>query len=154
MTGCVANVEPLDEPAGWVETASVVAVPGVPVAVNVTGDPVRPSLVAVSVFEPAVVPSVQLVTAATPSAPVVTAVVGSTDPPPDATANVTLTPDTGLLFASVTSTLGTTDTALPATADWPSPALIATVAALPGVPVAVNVTGEPVRPSLVAVSVF
>src|SRR5439155_72832 len=65
-----------------------------------------------------VVPSVHEVTAAIPSAPVVTGVVGVTDPPPDATANVTATPATGFPFASCTITDGPTATAVPAVADW------------------------------------
>jgi hypothetical protein len=59
-----------------------------------------------------VAPSVQLVTAAIPLPFVVTAVVGTTVPPPEATANVTLVPDTGLLKASRTSTAGAVATAV------------------------------------------
>ena len=88
----------------------------VPVAVKVTGEPVRPALVAVSVLAPAGVPSVQLVTAAIPLESVTTAVVGTTTPPPEATAKVTLTPATTLLFTSLTMTLGNIATAAPATA--------------------------------------
>ncbi len=44
------------------------------------------------------------------------------EPPPEATAKVTATPDTGLLFASVTSTLGAMATAVPTVADWLLPA--------------------------------
>jgi len=84
--------------------------------VNVTGEPVRPVAVAVSVLLPAVVPSVHEVTAAIPLAFVVTAVVGTTTPPPEATANVTLTPLTGLLLTSRTITDGATATAVPAVA--------------------------------------
>jgi hypothetical protein len=73
------------------------AAPVVPVAVNVTGLPVRPLDVAVRVFVPAVVPSVQDVAAAIPLALVLTGVVGVTAPPPEATAKVTATPATGLL---------------------------------------------------------
>src|SRR5438093_5459160 len=94
-----------------------VAAPAVPVAVNVTGLPVSPVEVAVSEFGAAVGPSVHDVTAATPLAFVVTGVVGVTAPPPDATANVTLTPPTGLPFASRTITEGATGTAVPAVAD-------------------------------------
>src|SRR5437868_15289411 len=53
-----------------------VAAPAAPVAVNVTALPVRPVAVAVSEFGPAVVPSVQEVSAATPLAFVGTGVVG------------------------------------------------------------------------------
>src|SRR5213596_3868236 len=72
------------------------APPAVPVAVKVSGLPARPVDVAVNVFGPAVVPRVQLVTAAMPLAFVVTGLVGVTLPPPDATAHVTATPATGL----------------------------------------------------------
>jgi hypothetical protein len=65
----------------------------VPVAVKVTGLPVKAPAVAVRVFGPAV-PSVQEVTAAMPFAFVKTGVVGVTVPPPEATAKVTLAPET------------------------------------------------------------
>src|SRR3989442_12685773 len=78
-----------------------------------------------------------------PWVPVVTAVVGTTVPPPDATAKVTATPLTGLPFASCTITEGSTATAVPAVADCPLPALTAIALAAPAVPVAVNVTGLP-----------
>ena len=71
------------------------AVPGSPVAVKVTGDPVRPVEVAVSVFEPAVVPSVQAGDVAMPDASVVTVPDEASEPPPEATANVTDVPCTG-----------------------------------------------------------
>src|SRR5207247_2593243 len=108
---------------------------------------------AVSVFVPAVVPTAHEVTAAIPSAPVVTGVVGVTVPPPDATANVTATPATGFPFASCTITDGPTATAVPAVADWLFPPLTAIVLAAPAVPVAVNVTGLPVSVPEVAASV-
>ena len=60
-----------------------------PVAVKVTGEPVRPVLVALSVFVPAVVPRVQLPTVAMPEAFVV-AEPPVIEPPPDATAKVTV----------------------------------------------------------------
>src|SRR3989441_109784 len=86
--------------------AICVAAPVVPVAVNVTGLPVRPVDVAVSVFGPAVGPRVHDVTVAMPLVPVVTAVVGTTVPPPEATAKVTAPPLTGLPLASCTITDG------------------------------------------------
>ncbi len=130
-----------------------VAAPAVPVAVKVTGEPERPLLVAVSVFVPAVVPRVQLPTVAMPEESVV-AELPVIEPPPEATAKVTTTPDTGLLFASVTSTLGLVATAVPTVADWLLPAFRVILVAGPAVPVAVKVTGEPERPLLVALSVF
>src|SRR5439155_403744 len=91
-------------------------------------------------------PSVHDVTAAIPLALVITGVVGLTVPPPEATANVTLTPSTGLPCASRTITEGATGTAVPAVADSSLPALIAICVAVPAVPVAVNVAGLPVNP--------
>jgi hypothetical protein len=124
------------------------------VAVSVTGLPLRVPDVAVRVFVPAVVPSVQLVTAAIPLLPVRTAVVGTTVPAPEATANVTLTLATGLLKASRTITEGGIATAVPTVALWLFPAFTAIDAAVPAVPVAVNVTGLPESVPEVAVSVF
>ena len=73
--------------------------PAVPVAVNVTGLPVRPALAALNVFVPAVVPSVQEVSVAMPLAFVamVAGEAGTIVPPPPVTVNVTTTPLTGLL---------------------------------------------------------
>src|SRR5207247_1596418 len=110
--------------------------------------------VAERVFGPAVGPSVHDVTAAIPLPFVVTGVAGLTVPPPDATANVTLTPATGFPFASRTTTEGFTGTVVPAVAVWPSPPLLAIWVAAPTAPVAVNVTGLPVSPLAVAVSEF
>ena len=87
-----------------------------PVAVKVTGEPLRLPLVAVKVLAPAVAPSVQLPTVAMPAALVV-AGEPVTEPPPEATVKVTLTPGTGLLLVSVTMTLGGVLTAVPAVAD-------------------------------------
>src|SRR5262245_2014711 len=85
--------------ADWPSPALIameLAVPAVPVAVKLSGLPANVPAVAVSELRPAVVPSVQLPTAATPAAFVVW-VAPVTEPPPDATANVTATPATGLL---------------------------------------------------------
>src|SRR2546428_9202125 len=66
-TGCWANATPLCAVLeGWVVSASFVAAPAVPSAVNVTGLPVSPLDVAVSVLLPAVVLRVQLPTVAIP----------------------------------------------------------------------------------------
>src|ERR1700756_268692 len=135
-------------------TAMVPALPAVPVAVKVTGLPISPVAVAVRVFEPAVVPSVQDGTAAIPFAAVVTGVVGFTVPPPDATANVTPTPATGLPFTSFTTTEGGVVTAVPAVAVWPLPVLTAIWVAAPAVPVALKVTGLPASVPAVAVRVL
>src|SRR5205085_2398979 len=97
ITGCCWKAIPLcTVPDGCVAMASRVAVPAVPVAVKVTGLPASDPEAAVNVFDPAVGPSVHAVTAATPSAPVVTGLVGVTLPPPVPGANVTATPATGL----------------------------------------------------------
>src|SRR6266849_8561496 len=106
--------------------AICVATAAVPAAVNVTGLPISASAVAVSVFAPAVVPSVQEVAAAMPLALVSTAVVGLTVPPPVATAKVTATPATGLPLASFTITEGAIATAVPTVAVWVLPAFTAT----------------------------
>jgi hypothetical protein len=127
--------------------------PAVPVALNVTGLPVSPGVVAVSVFVPAVVPSVQPPTVAIPSAPVVW-LPPLIVPPPDATANVTATPETALALASVAFTAGLVLSVDATVAVWLLPAFIKITLAGPGFPVAVKVTGLPVRPDAVAVSVF
>src|SRR5437868_4505579 len=73
--------------------------PAVPVAVNVIGEPVRPLAFAVAVLAPAFGPSFSVLPAC-PCAVVVTVVADSV-PPPDATANVTLYPETGFIAASM-----------------------------------------------------
>jgi len=127
---CTAGV--IAAPAGVVlgctENTSCVAVPAVPFAVNVTGLPESDPDAAVSVFCPAVGPSVQLPTAAIPLASVVWAA-PVTLPLPGPGAKVTDTPDTGLANASVTITDGAIGTALPAGAVCPPPPWGAIVAA-------------------------
>src|SRR5438552_18524235 len=75
-------------------------------------------------------------------------------PLPAAGVNVTATSATGFPFASLTITDGGDVTAVPAVADWLVGLFAAIVAAAPAVPVAVNVTGLPLKPPGVAVSVF
>ena len=133
--------------------AIVAAVPAVPVAVKVTGLPESDPDVAVRVFEPAVGLNVQLPTVATPL-PFVVRFLPVIVPFPGATANVTATPVTGFPFASFTITDGGELTAVPAVAVWLVGLFAAIVAAAPAVPVAVNVTGLPLKPVEVAVSVF
>src|SRR5437867_2865971 len=119
-TGCWANATPLCAALdGAVVSASFVAAPAVPSAVKVTGLPVipDPAAVAVSVFVPNVVLSVQLPTVAIPL-PFVVWVPPVTLPLPGAGANVTVTPCTGLPLPSCTITDGGEATALPASADW------------------------------------
>ena len=60
-----------------------------------------------------------------------------TEPPPEATAKVTLMPETGLSLASVTSTLGSVATDVPTVAVWPPPAFAVILAAGPAVVVKV-----------------
>jgi len=105
----------------------------VPVALNVTGEPESPVEVAVTVFVPAVGPSVK-VEEALPSELVVV-LVTERDPPPAVTANVTLTPLTGLLLASLTITTKGLDSAVPTVPLWPLPEKKAILAAGPGVTV-------------------
>src|SRR5207237_8200981 len=133
--------------------AIVAAVPAVPVAVNVTGLPESDPDVAVSVLLPAVALNVQLPTVAMPL-PLVVWLPPVIVPFPGATANVTATCATGFPFASFTITDGGELTAVPAVADWLVGLFAAIVAAAPAVPVALKVTGLPLKPVEVAVSVF
>src|SRR5207245_10326073 len=133
--------------------AIVAAAPALPVAVKVTGLPASDADVAVNVFAPAVALSVQLPTVAMPL-PLVVWLPPVTVPFPGATANVTATPVTGFPFASLTITDGGVLTAVPAVADWLVALFAAIVAAAPAVPVAGKVTGLPIKPVEVAVSVF
>src|SRR5436190_2782553 len=83
--GCCNNGAPLRAVLdGGVVSASCVAAPAVPVAVNVTGLPLipDPDAVPVSVLVPAVDLSVQEAAAATPSVPAVTGDVRVTVPLP------------------------------------------------------------------------
>jgi hypothetical protein len=97
-----------------------VAGPAVPVAEN-TKDVVLFAADAVSVFDPAAVPSFQLPTVATPSEPVVS-VSPVAEPPPVVTVKVTSIPSIGAFAASLTTTLGGVDTAVSTMADWLFPA--------------------------------
>src|SRR3989442_928250 len=91
-TGCWANATPLCAALeGDVVKASRPAAPAVPSAVNVTGLPVSPLDVAVSVFVPAVALRVQLPTVAIPL-PFVVWVPPVTPPPPPAGGKGTVTP--------------------------------------------------------------
>jgi hypothetical protein len=79
-------------------------------AVKTTGG--REATVAVTVFEPSAVPSVQLVTVAMPEASV-TRVPPVIEPPPLVTANVTVTPANGDPLSSRTMTDGLSCTVVP-----------------------------------------
>jgi len=148
-TGCWAKATPfcavLD---GAVVSASFVAAPGVPSAVNVTGLPASPLDVAVSVLVPAVVLRVQLPTVAIPL-PFVVWVPPVTLPLPAAGANVTVTLATGLAAPSRTITDGGEATPLPAGADCVVGLLAAIAAAVPALSVIAAVAGvSPVAPKL------
>lgn len=149
--GCVVKATPEAPPdACWV-SASTAPVPGVPVAVNVNGEPDRPVAVAVTEFDPAVAPKVQVPAVAIPEASVV-APAPVIEPPPLATAKVTATPDTGFPPASVTRTESAVVTAVPTVADCPLPAFTAMAAAAPG-PVGVIAAVVEVRDGAEKVSV-
>src|SRR6266540_3553061 len=119
--------------------------------VTVVAPPLRVA-VAVVVWIPGRIPSVRTVVAC-PLAPVIEDG-GVTEPPPLAVAHVTVTLPTGLPFASVTSTSCGVPNMLPTCPVRLSPENFTSAAAAPAVPVAVNVTGLPVNPPDVAVSVF
>jgi len=113
-----------------------------------------PAIVAVAVVVcvPINIPSVRNVCAC-PFASVVE-VAGSTDPPPDAAAHVTVTPVTAFPFASLTSTTCGVCRRVATCPVRLSPELFAMVADGPAVPAAVNVTGLPESEPEVAVNVF
>src|SRR5262245_13878780 len=135
-----AVIEPLL--AVRVETAKSTA-PGDDVARNPTGLPVNPLEVANTVSLPTVWSSVQDVTVAMPVPSV------DCDPPvtvplvTDAAANVTATAETALPARSVTLTDGTGETAVLTVPLSSVELLAAIVVALPGLAVALNVTGDP-----------
>src|SRR5439155_452209 len=120
---------------------------------NVTVVAVAPIVaVAVVVCVPINTPSVRNVCAC-PFTSVVK-VVGSTDPPPDAAAHVTVTPATALPFASLTSTTWGVWSRVATCPVRLSPELLTSVAAAPAVPVAVKVAGLPESVPEAAVNVF
>ena len=127
----------------------VVSVAVVAFAVKaVVSDP----LVAVRVCVPAVEPSTQLPTAAIPFEPVV-AEDPDIEPLPVGTAKLTGAPLTGLLFTSLTMTLGGIATAVLTGADWLFPAFTAICVAAPAtVVIAVLVPVD--EPSSVPVIVY
>ena len=86
--------------------------PAVPVAVNVSGLPDKLPDDTRRVLDPAVVPSVHEVADAMPLELLVAAAPVTTAHPPVMTVKVTVVPATTLLFASLTITDGTVDTAV------------------------------------------
>jgi hypothetical protein len=95
----------------------------VAVSVNVNGEPWRGALAfaaeAITVLGPAVAPTLSTVRAK-PLASVV-ALAEESDPPPDVTANATLTPVRGIPSDAVTRTTSGLETAVPTSACCPSP---------------------------------
>src|SRR5205807_1334479 len=151
---CVGKVVPTvpvcpSPPAGVICDAPA----AVALILNVTVVSV-PAIVAVAVVVcvPINIPSVRNVCAC-PFASVVE-VAGSTDPPPDAAAHVTVTPVTGFPFGSLTSTTCGVCRRVATCPVRLSPELLAMVADGPAVPVAVNVTGLPASDPDVAVNVL
>jgi hypothetical protein len=109
ITDGAATAEPTDAVCDVALLAvKVAATSAVPVAVKTTGLPLKPATAAWTVFVPAVVPSVHVVSAATPELFVVTVkpLTGDVVPLPAVVVKVTTTPCTGLLFASRTVTDG------------------------------------------------
>lgn len=103
-------------PADIVSEESVaIFAAAVAVAAKVTGEPDSSIEVTVNVFKPALDPKVHDPTVAMPEEFVV-ALPPVIEPPPVSTANVTLTPATGMLFASLIMTEGAVETVDPATA--------------------------------------
>src|SRR3989442_9069288 len=123
----------------------------VAVAVNTTGEPVRPFTLAVSVFVPALGPSVRIAEA-TPLPPV-TGDVNETVPPPSPTAHVTVTPDLALPCPSLTSTLCVVARVVLTEPVWLLPPFRAIWVALPAVAGAPKMIGGPTSPETVATPV-
>jgi hypothetical protein len=117
-TGWVASSDP-DGPATGPRLMSTrVAEPGRPCAAKVTGDPVSPVAVAVTVLVPTTVPRVHVGAVAMPDDDVDTVAGPPRDPPPPVTAKVTDIPETGLPAASRTITAGAVAAASPAVPVW------------------------------------
>lgn len=95
-------------------TVILVAVPAVPVSLNVAGV-ATPVAVAVIVFTPAVVPVVKVHCTSPLASDVV--VQAEVEPPPAVTAQVTVTPEMTFKFESFTTATKFEATAWPATAD-------------------------------------
>src|SRR5262249_31315734 len=98
----------------------------------------------------------QVVSDASPLASVAGVSVPVTEPlaAPPTSANVTVTPLTGLLLASRTRTAGAVAPAPAVTPVWLVELVAMRFCALPALALAVNVTGLPPRPADVAVSVL
>ena len=123
--------------------------PTVAVALKFTGEPESPPTDAVAVFDPK-----------TPSTRVADAIplpfvaeLDVIEPLPPVTAHVTVTPDTGFAFASVTSTVYGVESVASMVSLCAFPPLSEMMAAAPTVPVALKVTGEPM-PDTLALRLF
>src|SRR5712664_641843 len=135
-------------------SAMLVAVVTIPVALNVIGLPTSPAAVASSAFRPGLTARVQPVTRAIPDESVVA--VGGVTVPRNApvSVNVTDAPGIALPYWSTTRTTGGVLTGWPAIDVCVSMLTRSSRAATSRAPLAVNVTGLPVRPLVLAVSVF
>ena len=91
----------------------------VPVALNVTGEPVKPVAVAVTVWEPEAEPKRQVVWASPLAS--VTALALPTEPPPAATAKLTTVPPTPTPSEAATLTTSGCGSCDPTAALWPAP---------------------------------
>src|SRR6267143_4741554 len=120
----------------------------VAVAVKTTGEPVSPFTLAVSVWVPALGPSVR-VTEATPLLPV-TGDADDTDPPPLPTTQVTEIPVFPFPCASITITLCAVARVLFTEPVWLLPPFNTICVAFPAVAVALMLTGYPTSPVTVA----
>src|SRR6266480_2758891 len=143
-----AMVSPANARVGSVRNASRAGTSAALVAVNVLAG-MAPA-VAVTVFVPTTLPSVQLPTVVSP-APSLVSFAAPTTPPPVA-AKSTTTPATPLPNWSATFTTGAV-TAVATVAVCGSTDCLTSCVATPANAVAVNVTGEPVRPPTEAVAV-
>src|SRR6266851_7950256 len=100
-------------------STSVVATSGIPVAVNVVGDPVSPAPAAANTFAPETVPNVAVIDAL-PSGPVLVVPV-ETWPVPAVAVHAMLKPATALPFVSETLTTNGCARAVATTAVWALP---------------------------------
>ncbi len=120
------------------------------VAANRTGEPVSPVAVAVMVSTPVAPPAVSEAWAS-PPAPAAD-LAGATTVTPWSETHATVSPATPFPNWSLIFTTRGAANAEPVTAVWLLPLATASCVAAPGVPVAVNVTGDPVAPASVAVA--
>ena len=123
--------------------------PAEAVAVNVASP--TPETTACAVLAPVPGPRVQLVDARPFSS--VVPVAGSSEPPPAVTTQVTAAPTTAFPPPSTTSTTSGSGSVVPGSATCSLPETIRTLEGFPAVAVWVKITGDPARPSELAVVV-